>query len=172
MAIYKILARLLDYPTGELLEHLDEIEQAVATDTEVTAGEREAIQRIVAHLRGVDLYQLQSEYVQTFDVTPEHSLHLTHHLFGDDANRGPALIDLGEHYKGMGLQAVDGELPDYLPLILEYASTLDRIGAQMFLNEAVKVLEVLAANLEQAASPYAPLIRIIENRGRLARAAA
>ena len=85
-------------------------------------------------------------YVQTFDMTPEHDLHLTHHLFGDDRGRGPALIDLSEHYKGMGLELEKGEIPDYLPLILEFVSTLDEMQARVFLGDAAKVLKVLAGH--------------------------
>ncbi len=105
-------------------------------------------------------------------MVPEHSLHLTHHLFGDDRGRGPALVDLGEHYKGMGMEMRTGEIPDYLPLILEYVATLDEMGARVFLADAAKVLKVLAANLEKSDSPYAPLLRLVESRGQLARSAA
>jgi nitrate reductase delta subunit len=110
--------------------------------------------------------------VQTFDMVPEHSLHLTHHLFGDDRGRGPALVDLSEHYKGMGLEMKEGEIPDYLPLILEYVATLDEVAARLFLADAGKVLTVLAANLENAKSRYAPLLRLVEQRGHLAQTAA
>ena len=115
---------------------------------------------------------LQQDYVKTFDMVPEHSLHLTHHLFGDDRGRGPALVDLSEHYKGMGLGMKEGELPDYLPLILEYVSILDEFAARMFLADAKKVLTVLAANLEKSGSHYAPLLRLVEHRGQLAKTAA
>ncbi len=117
------------------------------------------------------MLRLQENYVNTFDMVPEHDLHLTHHLFGDDRGRGPALVDLSEHYKAAGLDVAAKEIPDFLPLILEYVSTLDDMGARVFLGDAAKVLTVLAANLEKAESPYAKLMRIIENRGHLAQAA-
>ena len=79
--------------------------------------------------------------MQTFDLTPEHSLHLTHHLFGDDKNRGPALIDLAELYKDYGVEVVANELPDYLPLILEFAAYQEDSDAQTFLSDAVKVFD-------------------------------
>jgi nitrate reductase delta subunit len=71
----------------------------------------------------------------------------------------------------MGLEVRAGELPDYLPLILEYVSTLDDMEARLFLADAHKVVTVIAANLEQAASPYAPLLRLVEGRGQLVRLA-
>ncbi|MFA7095904.1 MAG: nitrate reductase molybdenum cofactor assembly chaperone [Gammaproteobacteria bacterium] len=172
MVIYNIFSRLLDYPDQELKDNLGLIMESVMQDTALEERERLRVQDVVAWMQGTDLLALQEVYVKTFDLTPEHSLHLTHHLFGDDRGRGPALVDLAEHYKGAGLQAVEGELPDYLPLILEYVSTLDETQARVFLNDAAKVLDVLAANLEKAQSPYAALVRVIANHGRLARFAA
>jgi nitrate reductase delta subunit len=105
-------------------------------------------------------------------MTAEQSLHLTHHLFGEDKNRGPALIDLGEMYKDYGVEVVTNELPDYLPLILEFAAYLDDNEAMVFLSDAHKVLKVLADNLKNAGSPYAGLLSIVEGRATLTRLAA
>ncbi len=74
----------------------------------------------------------------------------------------PALIDLSEHFKSAGLEVEEGEIPDYLPLILEYVSTLDEMQARVFLGDAAKVITVLAENLEKAESPYSRLLRIVE----------
>lgn len=172
MRIYNVLSRLLDYPDSELKANLGLILEVVEAETSLSEAEREAILGVVSWMRESDLLALQGNYVDTFDHTPEHSLHLTHHSFGESRERGPALVELGEHYKTNGLQAVDGELPDYLPLILEYVSLLDEMQTRVFLGEAANVLALLAENLEKADSPYAPLIRIIETHGRLARSAA
>lgn len=171
MRIYRVLARLLDYPDGELMESIPEIIALLKKDPEVDAQERDALLQLIFWMQLHDLTGLQGDYVQTFDMTPEHDLHLTHHLFGDDRGRGPALIDLSEHYKSAGLEMESGEIPDFLPLILEYLSTLDEMQARFFLGDAAKVVKVLAENLEKAGSPYAKLLRIVENRGRLAQAA-
>lgn len=172
MILYTILSRLLDYPDPDLKKHLDSIRDATSEDTDIHEDERETLSHFIDSLQGKPLMELQQDYVQTFDMVPEHSLHLTHHLFGDDRGRGPALVDLSEHYKGMGLEMKEGEIPDYLPLILEYVATLDEMAARLFLADAGKVLTVLAANLENADSPYAPLVRIVEQRGQLAQTAA
>ncbi|HEY9147943.1 MAG TPA: nitrate reductase molybdenum cofactor assembly chaperone [Gammaproteobacteria bacterium] len=172
MILYNILSRLLDYPDPDLKGNLDLIREALAGESELKAQERTVIERFVDEMQGEPLMQLQQEYVQTFDMVPEHSLHLTHHLFGDDRGRGPALVDLSEHYKGMGLEMKEGEIPDYLPLILEYVATLDEVAARLFLADAGKVLTVLAANLENAESRYAPLLRLVEHRGHLTQTAA
>lgn len=171
MRIYKIMAHLLDYPTDELLENLQDITKVLKDDPEITAQERDELTQLISWMQLHTLIGMQSDYVRTFDMTPEHDLHLTHHLFGDDSGRGPALIDLSEHYKAAGLEVDENEIPDFLPLILEYVSMLDDMQARVFLGDAAKVITVLAENLEKAKSPYARLLRIIESRGHLAKAA-
>lgn len=171
MRSYAVISRLLDYPEQELLDHIDEMRGIVAEDELLVEAEREAIHGVLDWMAGRSLLDLQAEYVQTFDVVPEHTLYLTHHTFGDSRERGPALVELGEHYKATGVEA-DGELPDYLPLILEYCATLDPMEVQFFLGQAQEVLALVADNLDKAESPYAALVRIVEKRGRLARSAA
>lgn len=172
MQIYKLLSALLDYPDQDLLAHLPDLQDFVVQSSELDAAEREALQGFLRHVQHRTLTDLQTDYVQTFDMIAEHSLHLTHHLFGDDKNRGPALIDLGELYKDYGVEVVSNELPDYLPLILEFAAYLDDNEATVFLSDAKKVLAVLTDNLQKAASPYAALLSIIDNRATLTKLAA
>lgn len=170
--LYRLLAKLLDYPDAELLDALPETRARLGRGADLDATERRVLGEFLDHLAGLDLTEAQAAYVMTFDLTPEHALHLTHHLFGDDKNRGPALIDLTEFYKEYGLELVDNELPDFLPLVLEFADQLDEEEARMFLSQWTKVLKVLASNLEEAQSPYAPLVRLLENRAQLVKAAA
>ncbi len=171
MLIYNIMARLLDYPDSELMENLPGIIDAINQESGIGPKEKEDLLNLISWMNLHDLTGLQSQYVQTFDMVPEHDLHLTHHLFGDDRGRGPALIDLSEYYKASGLEVEGKEIPDFLPLILEYVSTLDDLQARVFLGDAAKVLKVIGDNLEKAESPYARILRIIENRGHLAQAA-
>jgi nitrate reductase delta subunit len=167
MMLYKITSALLEYPDQELKSAMSEIADLLQSEA-ISDDERSTLQKFMQWMDAMDMTELQAGYVQTFDMNPEHSLHLTHHLFGDDRGRGPALIDLSEYYRGFGLEADAKELPDYLPLILEFVSTLEEIEAKVFLGQTVKVLTQLAANLETAESPYAPLVRMIEKRGQLA----
>ncbi|HEU0233814.1 MAG TPA: nitrate reductase molybdenum cofactor assembly chaperone [Gallionella sp.] len=171
MQIYKILSALLEYPEEELIDNLPEIRVLLDESTEIDAAERVALRKFLDHLVSMPMTELQADYVQTFDSTPEHSLHLTHHLFGDesDRERGPALIDLGEMFKEYGVKTITNELPDYLPLILEFASNLDDNEATVFLSDVSKVLGVLADNLIKANSPYAAPLSIIESRATLTR---
>ncbi len=180
---YKLLSKLLDYPGEDLYAALPELRAAVAQGC--TGEARRVLEAFLDHLAGMDPLEAQAVYVQTFDLTPQHALNLTHHLFGDDKNRGPALIDLAEFYKEFGLElrpfaANDAdtessgvnELPDYLPLMLEFAGQLEPEEARVFLSQWGRVLNQLAANLEAAGSPYAPLVRLVEARSQLVRAAA
>jgi len=172
MQIYKLLSVLLEYPDQELIDHLPEIPEKLAQYVDLDEAEQLALCEFIDYLGSRPLTELQANYVQTFDMTAEQSLHLTHHLFGDDKNRGPALIDLGELYKDYGVEVVTNELPDYLPLILEFAAYLDDNEAMVFLSDANKVLKVLAENLKNAGSPYAGLLSIVEGRATLTRLAA
>ena len=170
---YKVLSKLLDYPDAALLQAMPELRREIKRGFE--AAEWLVLDRFLNHLEGLDLTEAQAAYVQTFDLTPEHALHLTHHLFGDDKNRGPALIDLSEFYKEYGLEIAANdanEIPDFLPLMLEFASQLSEEEARFFLAQWSKVLNQLASNLEEVSSPYAPLIRLVEQRSLLVKAAA
>jgi nitrate reductase delta subunit len=186
---YRMISKLLDYPDAALHAALPELRAALRQGFE--AAEYLVLDRFLQTLAAMEPTEAQALYVQTFDLAPEHSLHLTHHLFGDDKNRGPALIDLGEFYKEYGLElvgaagaagqeeggagedaAATNELPDYLPLMLEFADQLDAEEARMFLSQWGKVLNQLASNLEASQSAYAPLIRLIEKRSQLVEVAA
>lgn len=179
MNALKLLSLLLDYPDDELRQWLAtdarrplELVRRIDRERLLTDDERAAVAAFIEQAHDADFTEFQQAYVQTFDMAPEHSLHLTHHIFGDDRGRGPALIDLAEYYKSYGLQGIDGELPDYLPLMLEFASRLDPGEARVFLGDAGKVIGVLADNLDRAGSPYAPLLRIVRSYATLAKLAA
>lgn len=171
MRIYKLLSLLLDYPGEELRDHLPELREVVAGEVS-DPRDRAALEGFLDYIGQTETLELQRAYVDTFDLKAQHSLHLTHHLLGDDKNRGPALIDLSEYYKSWGVEAKDGELPDYLPLMLEFAATLDEEESRVFLSQVGKILTILASNLEESESPWAPLVRIGERKALLVREAA
>lgn len=182
MQTFKLLAELLDYPGEQLVtdlrqlvaDHGNVVRMLDAVDQNLLFSDldRQQIAGFIDWLFAQEQTELETNYVKTFDMVPEHSLHLTHHLFGDDKNRGPALIDLAEYYKSYGLQHAENEIPDFLPLMLEFVSQLDPDEARVFLADAKKVFRVLAENLEKSGSPYAALIRVIETHGTLAKLAA
>ncbi len=172
MRIYKLLSVLLEYPSAELREHLAEIERMIDTLEHLTEEDQQGLGKFIAWAQGLPLTELQEHYVKTFDLTPDNALYLTHHLFEEqDRARGPALVRLSEYFRGQGFAIEHGELPDYLPLLLEYVSTLqDEQNARQFLHQAVEVAALLARNLENMESSYALLLRLVERQGQLAEA--
>lgn len=184
MHTFRLISALLDYPDDDLLQGLRETVAAAGTggpsdlvkgvdwDQCFTDSEHQVIAQFIDQLLAGDPREVQARYVQTFDMAAEHSLHLTHHIFGEEKTRGPALIDLTEYLKSYGYTHPEGELPDYLPLLLEFVSELEVDEGKVFLGDMTKVLKVLATNLEKVDSPYAPLIRIIESHGSLVKLAA
>lgn len=167
MMFYRMVSALLEYPDASLREALPEIALAIVGDDTLNPEERATLAGFVETLVASDPLSAEEAYVRTFDMVPENSLHLTHHLIGEDKNRGPALVDLGEFYKSYGFEISQKELPDYLPLMLEFVSVLDAEEAKMFLSRWTKVLRQLAVNLEEAEGGYAPLVRLVEARSRL-----
>ena len=174
MQIYQILSVLLEYPTQEVKDHWEEIEGVISGLDYLSQEDQQALTDFMRWAGGLSLTDYQTEYVKTFDFTPEHALYLTHHLFEEqDRDRGPALVDLSDFYKAQGFEISNGELPDYLPLILEYVSTLEsETDARLFLHQSAHVSEIVAGNLEKIENPYAPLLRIVERHGRLVEIAA
>lgn len=169
MLLDRILSALLGYPDAELRAALPEISAALSC-ADIAPEEHAVLVRFIEELSKSDPIASEEDYVRTFDMVPEHSLHLTHHLIGEDKNRGPALIDLAEFYKDCGVEIVEKELPDYLPLVLEFVSVLEEDEGRMFLWRWNKVLRQLQANLAAVGSPYADLVGIVEQRSRVAEA--
>ena len=172
--VYKVLAVLLEYPKKELVENWGEMQQLISELPDLEAENKSKLTDFINWASGLSLTRLQASYVDSFDMTAENSLYLTYHLFDEqDRERGPALIQLSELYKSTGFEISDGELPDYLPLILEYVSTMDDASsAREFLQQTAQAADIIASNLEKNASPYAPLVRIVEHHGLLADIAA
>jgi nitrate reductase delta subunit len=162
MRTFKVLAILLLYPEREWLAALDELEAAVRAETKRNKGADRLLAPLFARLRHEPLIALQQDYVSTFDQQPAHSLHLFEHIHGESRERGPAMVDLLAEYQRHGLEVDAAELPDYLPLFLEYLSLRPEPEAHLLLGEAVDVIAALATRLEQAGSPYQWTFRALE----------
>lgn len=159
----RVLAVLLDYPGEHFARVLDETETFLGCEP-APRPVCEQILSVLRWMRGQDPTALQETYVQTFDLTPRNALHLTAHLLEEqDRRRGPALIRLADHYRAAGLRIAAGELPDYLPAILEFASMLEPQAAAGFLAEADQALAVLEDNLRSGGSPYALLVDAVRH---------
>lgn len=160
---FRMLSLLLEYPCAGFPDKLSEIERYLATEQARAYQGHDLAVSAVEQMRRYDLLALQQIYVDTFDLTATHSLNLTAHLLEEqDRRRGTVLIGLRRHYAAAGLEMVSGELPDYLPLILEYAATLDVDKAWAFLAETAQAVEILASNLRRADSLYAKVVGALE----------
>ncbi len=172
--VYKVLSILMEYPNKDLVSHWDEINQLICELPNLASEDKKLMTGFTQWASSLSLTKLQAEYVNNFDMTSENSLYLTYHLFDEqDRDRGPALIELAELYKSTGFEISDGELPDYLPLVLEYVSTMDdEASAKAFLQQTSQAADIIASNLEKNESPYAPLVRMVERHGHVADIAA
>ena len=161
---YQALSALLCYPEQELLDALPEIRSALSTPPALL----QAVEPLLAHLSGGDLIALQEAYVATFDRNPAHSLHLFEHIHGEDRARGQAMVDLMEEYKTHGFEMSSEELPDYVPLFLEFLSQCEPDVASPLLGDAVHVLHHVAGKLADNASPYASVLQAVVSQSPVA----
>ncbi|MBX6372757.1 MAG: nitrate reductase molybdenum cofactor assembly chaperone [Acetobacteraceae bacterium] len=154
----RALAALLSYPTEELRAALPEVRAALATPT--FAPVMPALDGLLAHLASGDLLDRQEEYVVLFDRTRSLCLNLFEHVHGDSRERGPAMVELHGIYAAAGLEPNAGELPDYLPMMLEYAAVDPARGAEL-LGNAGPVIDLLHGRLAARGSPYAAALRAV-----------
>jgi nitrate reductase delta subunit len=158
MKHYQALSALLLYPEQSLLDALPEIDAALA-DAPHLHG---LLQPLLSHLRTEPLIRLQECYVATFDRNPSHSLHLFEHIHGESRDRGSAMIDLLNEYWKYDFDASAAELPDYVPLFLEFLSLLPVDEALALLGDAVHVLATVGRKLDANGSPYAAAFQVLE----------
>jgi nitrate reductase delta subunit len=158
MKTLRALAALLSYPTAELVAAADELRQVVDGDVVLPATERAALRRLIDDLSTVDLYDLQERYGLLFDRTRALSLHLFEHVHGESRDRGQAMVDLLKLYEESGYTPTTSELPDFLPLFLEYVSTRPPKVAVELLGQPANVIAALKERLVKRSSPYAAVM--------------
>ena len=157
--LWRIAALLLDYPSAQTLAMTD---QLIAAARELPDAVRIPILDFLLHeFGGADPMQLAARYVETFDMRRRASLHLTYYAYGDTRKRGMALLRFKHAYRQAGMQVGDDELPDYLPLVLEFAATVDLLQGERLLSEHVPVLELLRLSLQDIGSGYANILAAI-----------
>ena len=153
---YQAASLVLSYPDESLLASLDTIEAALA-GTPVAAQFAD----VLGHLHGSDLITLQSFHVQEFDLSRRHALHLTYWTEGDTRRRGEVLTRFKRVYRDSGLLVdTGGELPDHLPMVLEFAVHDPERGAEL-LQQWRPSLELLRIGLEEDDLPHAGVLRAI-----------
>lgn len=165
MSTLKILAALLHYPDEELQGAAGELAGSIETDSLLPAALLDGVRRFIDRLQAVDLYDLQAEYVDTFDRGRARSLYIYEHLHGESRDRGQAMVELKRHYRRYGFVIHGPELPDYLPLFLEFLSSRPLDEALDWLGQVGEVLQLLHARLAERASPYALLLEPLARLG-------
>jgi nitrate reductase delta subunit len=158
MKTLRALAALLSYPTAELVAALGEIDDVLDREAIVPAAERSGLARLTAELRTGDLYDLQERYGLLFDRTRALSLHLFEHVHGESRDRGQAMVDLLKLYEEGGYSPTPSELPDFLPLFLEYASTREPKDAVALVGQPANVIAALGERLTKRQSVYAAVM--------------
>jgi len=154
-ATFKVLSALLTYPCDDLKAAADGIGDILRAAGLVSAEDQAALEPLLAELANGDLIALQERYVDLCDKTRRLSLNLFAHVHGESRDRGQAMVDLAELYSAGGLELSSRELPDYLPLFLEYLSTRTVAEARPSLANAAHILAALGERLAQRGSSYA-----------------
>ncbi|WP_157269725.1 nitrate reductase molybdenum cofactor assembly chaperone [Azohydromonas aeria] len=157
----RVLAALLGYPGAELRAALPELAQALDDEAVLPPPRRQELRALMLSLLRGDPYEVEERYVETFDRGRSTSLHLFEHVHGDSRERGPAMIDLVETYAQAGLQLGDTELPDHLPVVLEFVSTQPPTVAREFLGEMAHILNAVFSALLKRESPYACVLAAV-----------
>ena len=166
VATFKVLSHLLTYPTGELQAAASELKAALAEEALVPEPNRSAVCRLIDDMAAADVWDLQERYVFLFDRTRSLSLHLFEHVHGESRDRGQALVDLQDLYRRHGLAIDARELPDFLPLFLEFLSTLPADEAVSLLGEPLHVIAAIGERLRRRGSAYAVVFRALEALSR------
>lgn len=152
--IYRALGLMLGYPTEDQRALIPAILQSVQSEDRIPGPIRRSLARLGERLTEADTYELQEDYVQTFDRTRTLSLNLYEHVHGESRDRGQAMANLVELYGQHGLEMASQELPDHLPVFLDFLSVVPDEQAASLLGEAAHVLEALAERLHKRSSPY------------------
>ena len=156
---YRLLSLLLQYPDEATVDARDDIRAAI--DSLPRSAERAHIESFWRWFGAASASELQQRYVETFDLQRRSSLYLTFFTEGDTRKRGHALLRLKRLYAAAGLERQGGELPDFLPLVLEFAELAPDGWGRRLLAENRAALELLHRHLADVASPYRDLVAAV-----------
>jgi nitrate reductase delta subunit len=161
MRILKVISLLLDYPTETLVAGRDELEQAIVQAREISPAQRAGLFELLELICGQDLMDGQEHYGALFGRGRSLSLLLFEHVHGESRDRGQAMVDMMAQYEEAGFAIGVKELPDYIPLYLEFLSTREDLEAREGLADVAHLLALLAARLEERESAYASCFRAL-----------
>ena len=155
---FKALSVLLSYPSSDLKAAAGEIGEVLASEGILSRDAVASIQPLLADMERFDVYELQERFVLLFDRSRTLSLNLFEHVHGESRDRGPAMVDLLDTYRAGGFDLVSTELPDHLPILLEFLSARPLDEAKEMLTDAGHILAALAERLHRRESHYAAVL--------------
>ncbi len=158
---YKILSLLLSYPNSDLQEFLPEAESELREEALLSADKIKCVVEFCSGFAKTDLTDWQAEYVQLFDYSRSVSLHFLEHVKGDSKDRGQAMVDLMEFYEKNGMKLASRELPDYIPVFLEFLSTLSSTKSAELLGDTINILDRINVALSEKGNLYSHLFRAL-----------
>lgn len=161
MMLFKAFSALLSYPNEELRQALPEIAELVRTSPLVATHEHEALLALIDQIGKGDLLMAEEYYVDLFDRGRALSLHLFEHLHGESRDRGEAMVELKQLYEQAGFELTARELPDYLPVVLEYLSCRDLAQARDVLADCGEILTSIGRSLIARRSHYASVLQAL-----------
>ena len=161
MRTLRVLSKLLAYPGTDLFTHIPALQDVLREDGFLKPKALKSLTDFMDALAKTELLQAQETYVELFDRGRAHCLHLFEHVHGESRFRGQAMVELSERYAEMGLQIGTGELPDYLPLFLEFISVCEPEEGLETLAQSAPVIAMIGEKLRRQKSGYAAVMDAI-----------
>lgn len=161
MLTFRVLSALLRYPVPEIKAATMEAERILRSEGLLSQPQLEAVYGFLAYLRETPQLELEAGYVEAFDQGRSTSLYLFEHIHAESRERGQAMVKLLMRYRAHGLELTERELPDYLPLFLEFLSTRVPAEARKHLAEVADIIELLGQRLRRRDAPYASLLEAV-----------
>ena len=162
MLTLKVLSLLLSYPEAETLTALGEMADVIEQEKRLPRDNKKPVLALINSYLGADLLDLQEHYVALFDRGRYISLHIFEHVHGESRDRGQAMVNLLQMYEAHGFEMSTHELPDYIPLFLEFLSQQEPAEAVKLIQDAMPVLSLLGARLAERGSKFQAIFAALE----------
>ncbi|MBU4530529.1 MAG: nitrate reductase molybdenum cofactor assembly chaperone [Hoeflea sp.] len=160
---FKALSALLSYPSTDLQEAISDIREILTFEKILPVEAIVAMEPLLSEFETGDIFDVQERYVLLFDRSRTLSLNLFEHIHGEGRDRGGAMVDLLETYRAQGYDLVATELPDHLPVLLEFIATLPIGEAREMLVDAGHIIAALAERLTRRETPYAAVLTALSD---------
>ncbi|WP_272037120.1 nitrate reductase molybdenum cofactor assembly chaperone [Paenibacillus sp. JJ-100] len=157
--VCKLISYLLQYPDTEWREGLQGVQEAVLSVSDEQV--KQTVLTFIRDAQATDAILWQDAYVRSFDFDKKSNLYLTYIAHGDERDRGPALIELKRRYEAAGFYMEASELPDYLPMVLEFIAEAPEMDAIGVIHTCYKALVTMTESIAEQNSPYGPLLNLM-----------